>query len=208
MNVIGNNCIGGFIYKYANIPYSNPFIWTGIYGSSLEYILTHFNSINFSNAYLHDVSGNYDYNVVIDNKLDVSFWRHYKYSPSAGYQQIINDAIYSNDIGNFILNTYRKRLRRMTEPPTFVIHWWAGLSTCVPEYWKTTPPTNDFLYLSSLTHKNFEHKVIIFGPYKEINPTGNNVFYIYDETCTERTNGPAIVAKKHLSDILHIINEI
>ena len=123
MNIISNNCFGGFLYKYAGMKYENPFIWTAINGSSLLEILFNYDSIDFSKIFLHDVSGHHSYNLVIDDKLDVKFWSHYKYDSNAQVPYKNGDSIFSADIGKYILDTYSKRLARMKETPVFAVYW-------------------------------------------------------------------------------------
>ncbi len=208
MNIVSNNCFGGFIYKYANLKYENPFIWTAILGSSLETLLFNYDNIDFSNIYLHDVSGHYGYNLVVDDKLDVKFWSHYKYDANANKPYKKGDSIYSNNIGEYILNTYRKRLQRMTKPPVFVLYWWKGLSTGTADYWKTPPPTDDIEYLSKLLDKEFPYRTLIIGPYQEFDKfIGNNVTFLYDSNTWFPTRSPAFAAKNRLQEIMAFVSE-
>lgn len=208
MNIIANNCIGGFIYKYSEQAYCNPFIWTAIYGNSLETLLLNYDSINFSNVYLHDVSGWKDYNLVVDNKLDVKFWGHYKYDPNALTPTKRGDSIYSKDIENFILSSYIKRLARMTEEPTFILHWWIGMSSGTPDYWRTPIPSDDKQYLQYIIETPKKYKTLIFHPYKDIgNGNQANTKFLYDEMCLFPKRSPAFVAKSRLKEILQFVNE-
>ena len=208
MNIIANNCIGGFIYKYSNQPYGNPFIWTALYGTSLETIIFNYDSINFNDVWLHDVNGKRNYNLVIDNKLDCKFWSHYKYDPTTEVPEKRGDSIYIKHVEDFILNTYRKRLQRMTMPPIFILHWWIGMSTGTADYWKTSPPKNDFIYFSNFIHRPTKYKLLILHPYKEVGDMKfNKTLCIYDELCLFPKRSPACIAKKRISDIMQYINE-
>ena len=208
MNIISNNCLGGFIYKYAGLQYENPFIWTAFNGSSLEYILFNYDTINFSKIWLHDVSRHHGYNLVIDDKLDMKCWSHYKYDPTAATPIKRGDSIYSNNIGQYILDTYTKRLSRMKTAPIFVLYWWKGLSTGTPEYWKTAPPTNDYQYLTALISQKFPYKTLILCPYKSLDHFhGSGVTCLYEDNCEFPRRSPAFAAKKRLDDIISFANE-
>jgi len=155
---------------------------------------------------LHDVSGRRTYNLVIDNKLDVKFWGHYKYDELANTPIKRGDSIYSKDIESFICSTYRKRLSRMKEPPIFVLHWWLGMSVGTSDYWRTTPPSNDLCYLQSLCNRTSKYKIIIFHPYSELgNSQYGNTICLHEELCMFPKRSPAFVAKKRLNDILQLI---
>jgi uncharacterized protein (DUF1919 family) len=53
MNIISNNCFGGYIYKNVlKEQYSTPFIWNRIYNNDLITLLKNFNKINFNNIEL------------------------------------------------------------------------------------------------------------------------------------------------------------
>ena len=207
MNIISNNCLGGFIYKYAKCSYGSPFIWTAIYGSSLEQIIFNYDSINFNDVWLHDVSGRKTYNLVIDNKLDVKFWSHYKYDANSINPQKRGDSIYCANIEQYIVSTYTKRRLRMVEPPVFILHWWLGMSTGTPDYWKGSPPTNDFQYLRQLCHTPNKYKLLVYHPYKDFaDGSLGNTKWVYEDLCAFPKRSPAFVAKKRLDEILSYVN--
>lgn len=49
MNIISNNCLGGFFYKFNNIQFNNPFIWSAILTDSMYYLIKNYDTINFNN---------------------------------------------------------------------------------------------------------------------------------------------------------------
>lgn len=50
MNIITNNCLGGFIYRdILKTEYQNPFIWTYIKTNEFIFLCENYNKINFHN---------------------------------------------------------------------------------------------------------------------------------------------------------------
>lgn len=39
MNIISNNCVGGFLYNIRKEKYKNPFIWMRVTGESLKRLI-------------------------------------------------------------------------------------------------------------------------------------------------------------------------
>ena len=51
MNIITNNCLGGFIYRdILKTEYQNPFIWTGIEIEKFIDFVDNFDKIDFTNV--------------------------------------------------------------------------------------------------------------------------------------------------------------
>ena len=46
-NIIANNCIGGFLYKFSNKQFPNPFIWTSMYFEDFLFLIQNYDKINF-----------------------------------------------------------------------------------------------------------------------------------------------------------------
>ena len=71
MNVLSNNCLGGFIYRdILHSEYKNPFIWTFIEINSFIDFVDKFKTINFNNVIIDKEGKEYKNNfiTVIDDK--------------------------------------------------------------------------------------------------------------------------------------------
>ena len=49
MNIISNNCVGGFLYNIKKEKYKNPFIWMRVTGESLKHLILDYDKIDFTN---------------------------------------------------------------------------------------------------------------------------------------------------------------
>lgn len=124
MNLIGQNCLTGNIYKNCiKEPFGNPFIWTVIDFKSLVYLIENWNNINFHNYELIK-DNNWNFSIIIDKHIKVQYV-HYKFNKNFNIPKKIGPGdICYNKIWEFIIQKYEERLKRMelkNEPPIFCI---------------------------------------------------------------------------------------
>lgn len=114
MNIIGNNCIGGFIYRdLLKTKYENPFIWSRLLSPHFENLLLNWDNINFQNIDLKCYSKLDDWRIIIDNKIEVEY-RHMKFDKNYNTPVIQDVFVYYNKIWEYIIEKYNTRLIRMT----------------------------------------------------------------------------------------------
>ena len=126
MNIITNNCLGGFLYRdILKQQYANPFIWTSIDIKSYNTMFINYYNINFNNYIIKTENNTKDsfYHIIIDNNYDIRFG-HILFSNSDNIPRLVNNGfsgdIYYNKPWEYINNNYLKRLKRMVEPPVFI----------------------------------------------------------------------------------------
>lgn len=144
MNVICNNCAGGYFYRdVLKSEYSNPFIWTQIAAKEFLKLIEKFDEINFYNYEMlkmqkSDFTDNGDFGehtwlnqhplgLRIDNVFTLWF-SHILYKKDAITPQMISTNVYYKRHFELVIKTFHKRLARMTEPPVFFIldYAWFG----------------------------------------------------------------------------------
>lgn len=126
MNIISNNCLGGFIYKdFLQIKYENPFIFSRMNYEDFLYLLVNYENINFENFELIKESDKLEkFRIIIDNKIKVQF-NHYKFDKDCiiSTVKIFNDEktmrtttnVYYNKIWEYIVEKYEQRIKRMSK---------------------------------------------------------------------------------------------
>ena len=138
MNLISNNCAGGYFYRdILGSEYLNPFIWTQIAPLDFISLIGKFDQINFSNYELIRLHkrilekefndfGNHPWlkmhplGLNIDSTFKLWF-PHILYKESAIKPEILNTDIYCRRNFELVVNTYLSRLRRMDDDPIFLI---------------------------------------------------------------------------------------
>jgi len=126
MNIITNNCLGGFIYRdILKIEYQNPFIWTSINHESLLSIIDNYENINFLNVSIdkdgEGLSNNFV--TVIDDKYRICNL-HIKFSREDNKPRIIGNNVYYNRPWEYIMNKYEERQKRMnTKLDVAALYW-------------------------------------------------------------------------------------
>lgn len=129
MNILSNNCIGGFVYRdILHTQYRNPFIWTGIDTNALFVdFIDNYDNINFNKIMLESSNGSFngELSLVIDGRYK---WHncHIKFLHTATTPiYVTNDYgndVYTNEPWKYIVNKYMSRLKRMqSERDTVVI---------------------------------------------------------------------------------------
>lgn len=115
MNIISNNCLGGYIYKYLlNTKYMNPFIWT-LFKNPDDFIklIENYNYINFENISISkDNEGLNDYYINIDDKFKINFV-HIYFDDRFPNPLLYGENIYTNNPKCYIESKYIERLKRM-----------------------------------------------------------------------------------------------
>ena len=133
MNLISNNCVGGWIYKELNNGYNNPFVWNIIQDESFLYLINNFSKIDFKNRYLTtakipQVKNRDVFAIEVDNSFVITY-PHYvmdcKYeNPTRCKSDFTGWDIRYKNIDEYILNKYDERSDRMLvnkEQPLFLL---------------------------------------------------------------------------------------
>lgn len=177
MNFVSNSCVGANIMKYElNIPYCNPFCWNLIDFDSFYTLINEWDNIDFDNIKLIKFDGKDICGILIDEKVLV---RYVHYHRSQKDLAIRKDGVevYFNNIEEYVISSYRKRLERMkerNEEPIFVIgsSWWHG------EF--TSEQIDKFLSIDT------KYKMVFVG--NERNVSKENVLFV--ECKVRNNNGP------------------
>lgn len=122
MNIITNNCLGGFIYRdILKTEYQNPFIWTGIEIEKFIDFVDNFDKIDFTNVMIEKEGEGLKNNffTVIDDKYKFRNG-HIVFNKNDNVPRIMNDSkhldwvnVYYNRPWEYILEKYNKRVKRM-----------------------------------------------------------------------------------------------
>ena len=119
-NIIANNCTGSRLYQQMGKQYGNPFMWCVINPEDFLYLYNHYYEIDYWNYEL--VKKNGEYQIIIDGKITVQYV-HYKYGENDTVPTKKNNDmdIYYDKIEQYIVEKYENRLKRMIQPPFFII---------------------------------------------------------------------------------------
>ena len=120
-NIVSNNCVGARIYEIKKAIFETPFTWCLIKPADFLYLYENFAKINFENANV-EKDGRW-YLVNVDNKIKI-YYPHYRYDemckkPTKRGIDELN--IYYDKIEEYILEKYKKRVKRMYGKPLFLI---------------------------------------------------------------------------------------
>lgn len=118
MNVICNNCVGARVYQQLGLQFANPFMWADIPNEEYIYLINHFDEINFENISL--IKKDFFY-LTIDGKVTLRYIHHFQNDSYEKPTVVGGTDLYYKDMGNYIVDCYKKRLKRMTDPPIFII---------------------------------------------------------------------------------------
>jgi len=206
MNIISNNCIGGYFYKKNKWIYANPFIWSSCYGDSLDILMDEYSNINFDN-YVCNKNDETTFYILIDNKIKVQFI-HYIMDETCKNIVVDEPNVSYCKIQEYIIEKYKKRVQRLKESaelPIFLIDWWG---TYLHEHgdWLKVKPNNETDYFNMFLEKKFKYKTIIMNPYiKGIKKLRQNLYVVYDEIISFNNGDPKGLIERHNTDILSII---
>lgn len=130
MNIISNNCLGGYIYQnLLKEEYKNPFIWT-LFENPVEYIelIKNWNNVNFDNFELIKKGEEFknNFQIMIDQKYTLSFIHVFfdkdrnnteKFEHTA---RIVGENIFSPEPWKYIVDKYTQRLSRMKQEKNMI----------------------------------------------------------------------------------------
>lgn len=126
MNIITNNCLGGFIYRdILKEEYKNPFIWTSINHLDLIDLIENFDTINFVNIMIDrdgkELGNNFI--TIIDDKYKI-YNHHVWFSAKDNEPRIEGNNVFYNKPWEYIVEKYEKRLKRMPKKIDVIAMYW------------------------------------------------------------------------------------
>lgn len=122
MNIISNDCTGGFIYRdIIKEEYANPFIFSKVLLDDFIYLASNYQSINFRKFGLLQ-SAEWQFYIRVNDKINIQY-NHYKFDPTVNGIRKDPPNVYSSHIWEYIVGRYITRVHRMNEPPIFVGHY-------------------------------------------------------------------------------------
>lgn len=192
MNIISNNCCGGYFYNFINEKQKNPFRFTHIFPEKLYNLIQNYDKINFSNYELYKElykdGVTWFFYLNIDDKLIIRF-SHYKYDKNYAEPTKVGENILYCKIWEFIIEQYERRLKLMTEEPYFIIDFGAfdDNEECMNDFLKLDfkRPTVLIVYNEKYLNYNKENLKIIYStkkmvPVEVINKFGNEIKDFFD----------------------------
>lgn len=132
MNIISNNCCGGWFYRFHQQPFNNPFIWMVAPYDTIYNAMMHFFDINWSNITINESKKRRNTFIITVDRLLELHYVHYIFSPEYPELTIKPHKIYpeydgdilSDHIWEYVVETYIKRTKRMIqsgELPMFLV---------------------------------------------------------------------------------------
>ena len=127
MNIISNNCLGGFVYKEVlQTQYSNPLIWHAFVNPQ-EYssFIKDFDKLNFENIMLSKDSDGLKNNFIIDIDEKYKIFQHHMFFDANATVPTVfgpngNDIKY-NHIWEYIVNNFIRRTERMKKEKNILV---------------------------------------------------------------------------------------
>ena len=109
MNLISEDCHGGFAYVELNEQFSNPFIWNYITKDDMYYLVKNYDKINFkhyelSKSFVRNRPRNKMdiFKIRVDGKIDIHY-THYHFSKKDATVRIKKPDVYYNKIWEYVL---------------------------------------------------------------------------------------------------------
>lgn len=129
MNVISNNCCGGWLYTHNKMEYNNPFMWSITQYDSIMYLLQHFYEINWANIKLSESPlRNKTYQICVDKHVAIHYihclFNKDKSKPTKIFRPTIGNDIDYSLIWEYVYDKYITRVKRMihtAEEPIFLL---------------------------------------------------------------------------------------
>ena len=118
-NIISHNCVNGRLYQMLDVEYNNPFVWCVIPPNDFLFLYINYNNIDYTKIKIEKF-GN-DYKCIVDGKITI-YYVHYKYDEKCTVPTKKTEIdVFYNKIEDYIEEKYFKRLKRMIEPPIFIV---------------------------------------------------------------------------------------
>ena len=205
MNIISNNCIGGFVYRdILHTQYTNPFIWTAITdNSSFLKFCENFDKIDFQNVSITtDTTSIYAQNktaLLIDDQYILCFhhvWHDSRYKePTLIKNWGTGINVCCDDPAAYIKNKYFERLSRMSvNDKRLFMFYDAG------------KPYSDIIQLETICKKQNAYGIILTSENLQI--TENRVLLLKTENSWAKGDWAPILLEHYTTDILQFINKI
>jgi len=129
MNIIANNCCGGWLYTHNKMEYTNPFMWSITQYDSLIYLLGHFYDINWTNIKISESAlRKHTYKITVDGMVNIHYmhcvFNKDKTQPTKIFRKNIGNDIDYCLIWEYVYDKYIARTKRMIkngEPPIFLL---------------------------------------------------------------------------------------
>lgn len=174
-NIIANNCIGGFLYKFSKKQFPNPFIWTSMYFEDFLFLIQNYDKINFDDYLIekHEKDKRL-FNINIENKITVRC-PHWLFDPAYQNPTLVDKVnIKYCRIWLYINEKYTSRLKRLqenTEKPVFIMDFKDWLKC----------DENKLRFLLE-NYKTIPYTLFVIVPWKKYDKViKENIHIIYDE---------------------------
>lgn len=136
MNVISNNCCGGWLYKNNHVEYGNPFMWSITQYNSIMYLLTHFYDINWANIKFSESPLRHNtYQIIVDGQVAIHYihclFNKIQKQPTKVFRANIGNDIDYCQIWEYVYEKYMSRVKRMIangKEPVFLLS--TNVSNC------------------------------------------------------------------------------
>ena len=122
MNIISNNCFHAFCYKWNNVKFNNPFVWTRIFLPDYYELITNYDTLDFENVeYKPDKCFVKDITVqVMLNDIPIHFGHHHFSLDETPRKSSVD--IFYRHIFNMVCDAWERRVKRIpNEEPGFII---------------------------------------------------------------------------------------
>lgn len=123
MNIITNDCLGGFIYRdVLKTDFQNPFIWTQMNYKTFIKLIEEYENLNFNNVHI-DKNGQElknNFITVIDDKIRIENI-HIFYSEKDEIPRIEAENVFYKKPDEYIKEKYIKRQNRMCGKPIVIV---------------------------------------------------------------------------------------
>lgn len=119
MNIISNNCCGGYFYDSINQRQLNPFRYCWFDTESCFNVIKNYANINFKHYDLTK-DANWMFYINIDKQINVRMW-HHLFDKDYKTPTKVGENVRYCKIWEYIVEQYERRVKLMTEDPVFII---------------------------------------------------------------------------------------
>ena len=200
MNIIANDCAGAYIYRDSlKCDFMNPFIWSSIDIENFSKLIQNYDTLDFKNIkceLIHNESGickqgSYIPKVTIDNQVEVGYF-HYIQNDKYTTPTKIDGYTMCNDIIKYTVDSYMRRIEKMTEHPIFI--W--DVTKCK---WYNKSNINPVDVFKKITT---DYSIVIYSPFLE-NAVNSNLILLNKKNGSFEVNVSASnIYKTYLSRLL------